>query len=254
MSFHSNNPDNRPDHFNKLYDKHVKYLHLQGLRPKTIDAYSRAIRRIGSSFDYLIEDLNEDQLLDYFSSLLITHSLSTVKLDLYGLKFFYTFVLKRDWKNVVLIKPQSKVKRLPDVLTVEEVQLLLSRTRVLSYQVFFYTLYSMGLRLGEALTLEVGDIDAHKMRVHIRRGKGGKDRLVPLSLMTLVILRRFWHVHQHPTLLFPNRKKTLADVRLATTPLNRGGIQKAMTQVVSDCRFKKRFLVIPCAIVLPPIY
>lgn len=252
MSFRSNNPDNRPEYFNQLYDKHVKYLHLQGLRPKTIEAYSRAIRRIGSAFDYSIEDLDEDQLLDYFSSLLISHSLSTVKLDLYGLKFFYTFVLKREWKNVVLIKSQPRVKRLPDVLTISEVQLLLSRTRVLSYQVFFYTLYSMGLRLGEALALEVGDIDAHRMRVHIRRGKGGKDRLVPLPLATLRILRRFWKVHQHPTLLFPSRNKTLADVRLATTPLNRGGIQRAMTQVVKDCRFKKRFPVTPCAIVMQP--
>lgn len=247
MSFHSNNPDNRPDHFNQLYDKHVKYLHLQGLRPKTIDAYSRAIRRIGSSFDYFIEELNEEQLLDYFSSLLISHSMSTVKLDLYGLKFFYTYVLKRDWKDVVLIKPRSRVKRLPDVLTIEEVQLLLFRTRVLSYQVFFYTLYSLGLRLSEAIALEVGDIDEHRMRVHIRRGKGGKDRLVPLSLATLMILRRFWLVHRHSRLLFPNRKKSLVDVRLTTTPLDRGGVQKAIRQVVSDCGFKKRFLVIPYA-------
>lgn len=250
MSMKSTNPANRPEHFNKLYDKHVKYLHLQGLRPKTIDAYARAIRRIGRAFDYQVEALTEDLLLDYFSDLLQSHSMSTVKLDLYGLKFFYLHVLKRDWKDIPLVK-SPRVKRLPDVLTVEEVKLLLSRTRVLSYRIFFYTAYSMGLRLGETLALEVGDIDAARMRVHIRNGKGGKDRLVPLAPDTLAVLRRFWQVHRHPRLLFPNRKKTLAEVRQVTTPLDRGGVQKAMREVVADCRFKKRFHCTACAIAMP---
>lgn len=240
MSMKTNTPSNRPEHFNQQYDRHVKRLHLQGLRPSTIDAYSRAIRRIGETFDYEIEALNEDQLLDYFSSLLQSHSMSTVKLDLYGLKFFYLYVLKRGWQDIPLVK-SPRVKRLPDVLTIEEVYLLLARTRVLSYRVFFFTTYSLGLRLGEALALEVGDIDGNKMRVHIRNAKGGKDRFVPLPKNTLETLRRFWQVHRHPYFLFPNRKKTLEEVRLVTTPLNRGGVQKAMHEVVGDCGFKKKF-------------
>jgi len=250
MSMPSNNPLNRPDHFNHLYDKHVQHLNLKGLRSKTIDAYSRAIRRIGDYFDYKVDDLTEDQLLAYFSALLQSHSISTVKLDLYGLRFFYLHVLKRDWNDIPLIK-SARVKRLPNVLTVDEVALLLSRTRVLSYRVFFYTAYSMGLRLGEALALEVGDIDAHRMRVHIRNGKGGKDRLVPLAPDTLAVLRRFWRVHRHPLLLFPNRRKTLAEVRLETKPLDRGGIQKAMRAVVAECGFKKRFHCTTCATAMP---
>lgn len=239
MSMLSNHPGNRPDHFNQLYDKHVKHLHLQGLRPATIDGYSRGIRRLGEAFDYQIEALDEDQLLDYFSSLLQSHSMSTVKLDLYGLKFFYIHVLKRDWQDIPLVK-SPRVKRLPDVLTIEEVCLLLARTRVLSYRVFFFTAYSLGLRLGETLALDVGDIDANKMRVHIRNAKGGKDRFVPLTPSTLVVLRRFWQIHRHAYLLFPNRKKTLEAVRLVTKPLDRGGVQKAMSEVVRDCGFKKR--------------
>lgn len=254
MSMKSNNPANRPENFNKLYDKHVKYLHLQGFRHNTIDAYARAIRRIGGAFDYKIEALTEDQLLDYFSDLLQSHSMSTVKLDLYGLKFFYRHVLKRDWQNILLVKTHPRVKRLPDVLTVEEVKLLLSRTRVLSYRIFFYATYSMGLRLGETLALEVGDIDANRMRVHVRNGKGGKDRLVPLAPDTLAVLRRFWQMHRHPRLLFPNRKKTLAEVRQVTTPLDRGGVQKAMREVVADCHFKKRFRFTACATAMPHTY
>jgi len=116
MSMRSNNPLNRPDPFNRLYNKHVQYLNLQGLRVKTIDAYSRAIRRIGDYFDYVIDDLTEDQLLDYFSSVLQSHSISTVKSDLYGLKFFYLHTLKRSWKHIPLVK-SPRIKRLPDVLS-----------------------------------------------------------------------------------------------------------------------------------------
>lgn len=250
MSMLSNHPKNRPDHFNQLYDKHVKHLHLQGLRPKTIDGYSRGIRRLGEAFDYQIDALDEDQLLDYFSSLLQSHSMSTVKLDLYGLKFFYVHVLKRGWQDIPLVK-SPRVKRLPDVLTIEEVCLLLARTRVLSYRVFFFTTYSLGLRLGETLALEVGDIDANKMRVHIRNAKGCKDRFVPLTQLTLCLLRRFWQVHRHSCLLFPNRKKTREAVRLVTRPLDRGGVQKAMREVVRDCGFKKRFPFTACDTVMP---
>ena len=73
--------------FLRQYHKHCKCLKLAGMQPKTIDAYSRAIRRIGNYFDCRIDGLTSDQLLDYFTELLECHSWSTVKLDLYGLKF-----------------------------------------------------------------------------------------------------------------------------------------------------------------------
>ncbi len=238
--------------FNALYDRHLKYLSLQGLRPKTIDAYARAIRRIGASFDFQIESLTHEQLLDHFSALVKTHSKSTVKLDLYGLRFFYRFVLKRDWVDIPLIK-SSRVVRIPDIVSIQEAQLLFSTTRILSYRVFFFTVYSMGLRLSEGLKLEVGDIDGSRMRVHIRNSKGGKDRFVPLPQATYDVLRRFWRVHQHPTLLFPNRKKTLKATRHAPSPLDRGGVQKAMRQVVKDCSFKKTLPCTAYATVLPLI-
>ena len=251
MAFRSNDPSNRPDHFNSLYDEHVKRLQLQGLRSKTIDAYSRAIRRIGDHFDYTVDNLTEGQLLDYFSALLKSHSFSTLKLDLYGLKFFYLHTLKRDWKDIPLVK-SPRVKVLPDVLSTDEVMLLFSRTRVLSYRIFFYTTYSLGLRLGESLSLEVGDIDRHKMQVHIRKGKGGKDRFVPLPDATLKVLRQFWNIHRHPRFLFPNRKKSLAEVALVTKPLDRGGVQKAMVELVKDCGFKKKLPSTACATATPP--
>ena len=238
--------------FNHYYSRHCKHLKLKGLQPKTIDAYSRAIRRIGDNFDGHLDDLSQDQLLDYFHALLERLSWSAVKLDLYGLKFFYTHVLAKPWVDIPVIKPPRTI-RIPDIVTVDETRQLFLSTRKLSYRVFFFTLYSMGLRLGEGLRLQVGDIDAERQRVHIRNAKGNKDRFVPLPLNTLQVLRRFWHLHQHPTLLFPNRKRGLKSAYLAESPLDRGGVQVTMAAVVKEMGLKKRFPAIRCAIVMPLI-
>ncbi len=108
-------------------------MKLKGFRPKTIEAYSRGMRRISESD---INDLTEQQLLDYFTDLLKAHSWSAVKLDLYRLKFFYQHVLNKPWVHVNLIKP-PRCKRLPDIVTVDEVARLFRATKKLSYRVLF---------------------------------------------------------------------------------------------------------------------
>ena len=97
----------------------------------------------------------------------------------------------------------------------------------------------MGLRLGEGLALRVGDVDAARMRVHMRDAKGNRDRLVPLPAATLAVLRRFWAVHRNPTLLFPGRSGGVAVARAAQMPLHRAGVQRALHQVVQGIGLKK---------------
>ena len=201
---------------------------------------------------YRIDDLSEAQLTEYFSELIDTHSWSAVKLDLYGLKFFTTHVLKKPWAMPNLIKP-PKTQRLPDIVTVDEAQRLFSATRVLSYRVFYFTLYSLGLRLGEGLALKVGDIDADRMRVQVRDAKGNRDRFVPLSPATLRVLRRFWQTHRHPELLFPNRHAGLKGAHLATSPLDRGGVQITLRKVAAECGLKKRSPRTACGTATPRI-
>ncbi len=128
---------------------------------------------------------------------------------------------------------------------------MFSATRVLSYRVFYFTLYSLGLRLGEGLALKVGDIDAARGRVQVRDAKGNRDRLVPLPQATLVMLRRFWQTHRHPELLFPNRHGGLRGARSATSPLDRGGVQKTLRQVAAECGLKKRSRRTACATATP---
>jgi integrase/recombinase XerD len=236
--------------FDKNYQLHLKHLKLKGLQPKTIEAYSRAIRRIGERFSHRIDTLTRAQLTDYFSELVGSHSWSTVKLDLYGLRFYYAHVLRRPWVAPGLVKP-PRTQRLPDIVTVEEAKRLFAATRVLSYRVFFFTLYSLGLRLGEALRLQVGDIDTVRARVHIRDAKGNRDRLVPLPQATHQLLRRFWRVHRNPVLLFPNRHGGLKGAAAATSPLDRGGVQKTLRRVCQACGLKKTSAHTACATAMP---
>jgi site-specific recombinase XerD len=236
--------------FEQNYQSHLKHLKLKGLQPKTIEAYSRAIRRVADRFDKQIDNLSEVQLTDYFTELVASHSWSTVKLDLYGLQFYYAHVLRKPWVAPGLIKP-PKSQRLPDIVTVAEVQRIFATTRVLSYRVFFFTLYSLGLRLGEGLRLQVGDVDGVRHRVHIRDSKGNRDRLVPLAQASLQVLRRFWLIHRNPVLLFPERHRGLQAAASTTTALNAEGVQRALARVIGHCGLKKRSLPTACATAMP---
>lgn len=239
------------EHFDRQYQTHLKHLKLKGLQPKTIEAYARAIRRIGDYFDHRIDALTAAQLTDYFTDLVASHSWSSVKLDLYGLKFYYAHVLRQPWVAPGLIKP-PRTQRLPDIVTVAEATRIFAATRVVSYRVFYFTLYSLGLRLGEGLRLRVGDIDAARGRVHIRDAKGNRDRFVPLPQATHQLLQRFWQVHRNPVLLFPNRHGGLKGAASATTPMDPGGVQTTLHKVVASCGLKKRSRLTACATAMPP--
>lgn len=232
-------PSAYPEPFGGRYRSHLQHLKLKGLQAKTIDAYARGIRRMGDYFDHQIDSLSSAQLTDYFSDLVASHSWSAVKLDLYAFKFYTQHVLGKPWAMPHFIKP-PKVSRLPDIVTVQEAQALFAATRTLSYRVFFFTLYSLGLRLSEGLALKLADIDAVRQRVHIRDSKGNRDRFVPLPRITLEVLRRFWTIHRNPELLFPSRQGGLSGARSARTPLDRGTVQRTLHQVALACGLKKR--------------
>ena len=218
--------------YNYLYEQHLTNLRLQGKRPSTIDGYSRAVRRITAFFDKSPDGLSIDELKQYFNSLIQTHSWSTVKIDRNALQFFYRYTLNIQWVWLNIVKP-PQVKRIPDILTPSQVSVVINQTRKLRYQVFFMTLYSMGLRLSEGLNLTVHDIDDSTMRVHVRDGKGGKDRMVPLPQTTLLALRHYWKTHRHTRLLFPALRAN------TNTPMDKGGVQKALKRVLKDSCIKK---------------
>ena len=187
---------------NSLYRKHLSALKRQGKAEATIDGYSRALRRISDFFDCPPDVLTRAQLEAYFESLVSTHSWSTVKVDRNGLQFFYKHVLKQEWDWVEIIKPPTE-KRLPDVLTLKEIERLINGTREIRYQTFILSCFSMGLRLGETLNIQVSHIDSERRQLRVHQGKGRKDRYVILPDMTLEALRAYWVTHRNPTWLFP---------------------------------------------------
>ncbi len=235
--------------FDKNYQQLLKCLKLQGKADNTIDSYSRALRRVTDHFNCLPEQLTPDDLKDYFAALVESHSWSTVKIDRLGLQFYWRHVLEKDWQWIDIVKP-PKIKTIPDILTPTEIERLIGATRKLRYRVFILATYSMGLRLEEALSLQVGDIDAERKLAHIRRGKGHKDRLVPLPDLTLKALRALWIKHHHPYLLFPNPVGKTENIQKATRHMDRGGAQSAMKAVVKDCEIKKKYPYTPCGIAL----
>ncbi|WOG25906.1 transposase [Endozoicomonas sp. 8E] len=153
--------------FDKLYQKHITTLKLQGKRKSTIDLYSRPLRRLATFFDRCPDRLSPEDLKTYFAALVESHSWSTVKTDRNGLQFFWKHVLGKHWDFVEIIKPPT-VKRLPVILTPAEVERLLNTARKLRYYTILLTLYGMGLRLAEGLNLTIADIDSELMRVHLR--------------------------------------------------------------------------------------
>lgn len=222
--------------FDALYAQHLTALKLQGKAPKTIDGYSRAIRRLGAHFDRCPDELGRRDFKAYFSGLIDSRSWSTVKIDLCGIKFYFEQVLGREFPYLDLVKPPV-VRSLPDILTAQDLAQLIVRTRELHYRVFWLTSYSLGLRLGETLSLRVGDIDAQRRHVHVRAGKGRKDRFVYLPELTLASLRGLWRRHRHPHLLFPGRLAPGGGP--APGVMDRGSTQKAFARVVADCGIRK---------------
>ena len=222
------------ERFDQLYKKFLQALTLQGKSKSTIYGYSKGVRRVAGYFNACPDErLTPEDLKRYFSDLLKTHSWSTIKLDRNGLQLYWKHVLNLKWNWVDIVKP-PKTKNLPDILTQNEIAQILQATRKRRYAVFYYTVYSLGLRLGEGLSLSIGDIDGEMMRIHVRNGKGLRDRYVPLPEATYRLLRQFWATHRHPKFIFPSAHYNRMD-----TPMERGGVQKAMKLAVKECNIHK---------------
>lgn len=224
----------RLDH---LYDQHLRALKRHGKAQKTIEAYGRAVRRLAEFVDDCPDALSTDTLNAYFEWLIDSRGWSTVKLDRNGIRFFYEEVLGQSMPWLDMVRP-PKVQSMPDVLTIDEIARLVCVTRQRCFRVFWLATYSMGLRLGETLNLQISDIDSARMRVHIRLGKGKKDRFVILPTITLKALRAYWAEHRHPQWLFPGRGGALSEP--VARVMDRGTTQRAFKRAAADARIRKQ--------------
>jgi len=156
-----------------------------------------------------------------------------------AIKFLYLHVVQRDWYLLKIIKAPTE-KRLPSVLSREEVNSILSKIATFHNFVFLSTIYSCGLRLQEGLFLQVSDIDGKRKLIHVHRGKGAKDRYVPLPDSTYALLRRYWVTHRNPMLIFPalGRGCNLGPTSLA--PMAIESVQGAFREAKIAAGIRKR--------------
>jgi site-specific recombinase XerD len=225
--------------FESLHERFKRDIKLQGKSAKTIDSYARALRRLFDYFDCHPDELTVDDLKLYFEDLLASKSWATVKLDRWGLRLFWKRVLKKDWDFPDIVRA-PKEKKLPDILSVEEVDRVMGALDKFRYRTCLFTIYSMGLRLSEGIGLKVSDIDSARGFVHVRAAKGRKDRMVPLPKQTLTLLRRYWSTHRNPTLLFPATNFGRLPKKKTDRAMGRSGVQIAFKLALEDASVNKR--------------
>jgi site-specific recombinase XerD len=150
--------------------------------------------------------LTREELRSYFLHMIAQRKANaTVRVQLNGIKFFYEKTLRRPWGALDIVSP-PRSKRLPEVLSRNEVRRLLGSIRNEPAKTALTLIYACGLRLREATNLEVGDINSERMLVHVRHGKGDKDRLVPLPARMLELLRAWWRVDRPARWLFTGHR------------------------------------------------
>jgi site-specific recombinase XerD len=188
-----------------LRQRMIQDLSLGGYSPATMATYVGVVRNLARFYGAAPDGLEEEQIRRYFLHLTQARkvSASTLTVHLCGIKFFYEKTLGREWRCFDLVRP-AKPKKLPVVLAREEVWEILSAVRRPVYRCCLTTIYGCGLRVSEGAHLAVSDIDSHRMLVHVRDGKGRKDRLVPLAQGTLERLRELWQSHRSRPWLFPS--------------------------------------------------
>jgi integrase/recombinase XerD len=223
------------------YQKSINLLALNGKGERTQEAYTRAVRMLCEFYGKSPDEITENELERYFLHRKnVDHwSANTMRICYCGIRFFFVHVLQRNWHLFDILRAKSEA-RLPAVLSREEVRALLGRVRTAHNYAFLSTVYACGLRLQEALHLEVSDIDSQRMMIHVHRGKGAKDRFVPLPQATLNILRTHWRAHRNPQLIFPACGRDGRAATSATTPMAKSSVQGAFRRAKHQAGIRKR--------------
>jgi len=210
------------------YDKAVEALKLNGKGERTQEAYARHVRKLIEFYHKDPDQISEEELKKYFIHRQDINKWqpNTMRICYCAIKFFYLHVVQRDWHIFKVLKARTE-RRLPAVLTREEIDRIFSKINTFHNYVFHSTIYSCGLRLQEGLFLQTSDIDGVRKLIHVHRGKGAKDRYVPLPDDTLNLLRRYWVTHRNKKLIFPalGRGHNLGPV--SNTPMAIDSVQGA---------------------------
>ena len=215
-----------------LRQRFIDDLRIRNYAASTIEAYLAGVLRFVKHFGRSPDLLGPEDVRAFQLHLLHKRvSWSQFNQTVCALRFLYRVTLGRP-EQLPYIPYGKRPKTLPAVLSPDEVARLLQAAAPGRDRVLLQVAYGCGLRLGELLALQVGDIDSARMVIHVRQGKGAKDRLVPLSRRLLEELRAYWRVCRPRTYLFPGKKPDRA--------LTNGGVQRLFRAIATRAGLTKR--------------
>jgi site-specific recombinase XerD len=214
-----------------LRKRMLEDMQVRNFSPHTIDGYLRYVAQFATHFGVSPDRLGAEHIRTYQLHLLHQQvSESVFGLTMCALRFLYEKTLHRPWMVEYIPYPKQP-KKLPVVLSRDEVQLLIRTPRHLKHRVILATLYTTGVRVSELCRLQGTDIDSGRMVIQVRQGKGKRDRQVGLSPELLPVLRRYWKLYGLQSWLFPGAR--------VTEPITRSGINHICDQVSQTTQIKK---------------
>jgi len=208
-------------------------LRIRNYSEKTVSIYVRCVAAFAKYFGQSPEELNEGHIREYQVYLVKEKksSWTVYNQSVSALRFLYRKTLKKNWSMEHIPFPRQE-KRLPEVLSVQEVSKLFSCVRTVRSRTILQTMYAAGLRLMEAVSLKTNDIDSERMVIRVRQGKGKRDRYVTLSPTLLETLREYYRAYRPGAWLFPNQQ--------GSGPMNHSTVQRACTLAARKAGLRKR--------------
>jgi site-specific recombinase XerD len=213
---------------------------VKSYQKRSVQSYLRAVRQLQNFTCKAVEDITQEEVREYwlYCKEELGWGSATLRISYSGIKLFYSLTLKRDWEVLRSVKFERD-QTLPVVLSIDEVRSILAAIPTLQNRAFFTVMYACGLRLGEAIHLQVRDIDGQRQFIHVRHGKGAKDRLVPLAESALSLLRAYYKTHRNPTWVFPALGKNGQGGPTAEQPVSETTVQGALRRAVVKTGLRK---------------
>lgn len=223
------------------FQQSMRALQLAGMSEPTQKGYTRSVRMLVEHYGKTPDLITEEELQDYFlyRKNVSKWSAATMRICYSGIKFFFSNVLQKDWHTLELIYAKRE-QRLPTVLSVDEVWNIINTVSTHHNKAYLTVVYSCGLRLNEGLNLQVSDILSDRMHIHVHRGKGAKDRYVPLPNATLQTLRDFWQTHRNPVWIFPSRGRGNNEAPTTQRPMIKSSVQGALHRALKQLNIQKK--------------
>ncbi len=226
----------------KVYERFIADLELKGYAKRSIGSYLKSVQQLQRFCNKPLSQIRQKDLRAYWLTCKREFGWAdaTLRISYSGIKLFFSTTLVRKWRLLDEVKFTRK-KSVPTVLGIGTVRRIICALPTLQSKVFFLAMYTLGLRLQETIDLEIGDIDSERMTVHVRSVKRERDRVLPLSAITLRGLRAYYKTHRHERLLFPAIGHNQAHLSgQASKPVSKSAMQSVLRRTVVRLGIKKR--------------